>query len=121
MYFQTVTVFSVLRRGIAILMPRGFGTPVAIEGRRTIVPPFRVHGCTGRTAGSGSMDVTPFSGAMECPIGSVDLPTLGKRIARAAAMASAVHVGEFGARPGRTDVTRDNARIPESRDPLSRE
>jgi hypothetical protein len=65
------------------------------------------------------MDVTPFSGAMECPTGSVDLPTLGRRIARAAAMASAVHVGEFGPRPGKP--AGDDARIPESREPLSHE
>lgn len=67
------------------------------------------------------MDVVPFNGAMECPIGSVDLPTLGRRIARAAAMASAVHVGECGPRPGRTGIAGDNARIPESREPLSHE
>ncbi|HOW72460.1 MAG TPA: hypothetical protein PKY77_17820 [Phycisphaerae bacterium] len=65
------------------------------------------------------MDVASFSGAMECPTGPVDLPTLGRRIARAAAMASAVHVGMFGSRLDRSDVVGDVARIPESRKPLS--
>lgn len=65
------------------------------------------------------MDVAPFTGAMECPIGSVDLAILGRRIARAAAMASAVHVGEFGSRSGKPSG--DEVRIPESREPLSPE
>jgi len=67
------------------------------------------------------MDVASFNGAMECPTGSVDLPTLGKRIARAAAMASAAHVGEFERKLGRPNLLGDDARIPESREPLSHE
>ncbi len=47
------------------------------------------------------MDVAPELRARECPMGAADWATIGRRIARAAAMATAVRVIEVGGLSGR--------------------
>lgn len=44
------------------------------------------------------MDVAPGVRATECPAGAMDWATIGRRIVRAAAMATAVRVVEGGSR-----------------------
>ena len=46
------------------------------------------------------MDVAPELRARECPMGASDWATIGRRIARAAAMATAVRVIEVGKEAG---------------------